>query len=324
MCGAWITKRYRGVPFDRNTLLRSNDILSCYMASRQETPSIVTADLHTGHFHAEAGYFAYRSQGTRDWLLIHTLSGCGRFGFRSGKGGAETSGEIIAAPGDVVLLRPRVLHDYGVVPTNPRWELLWSHFHPRPAWQTAMAWPAVLDEEMRDTGLMRIRLSNSDAQKLAARFADVHRLTSSPHRNHIALAMNALEEVLLWCDEWNPSHREPIDPRIQAAMEMMCRTLSEPLRIEMLADCAGLSPSRFSHLFRAVAGTTPQRYHEQRRLDRARRLLEMTSMPMKAIARDLGFDNAFYFSRRFTLHTHCSPSEYRRISTQNRARRSSA
>jgi AraC family transcriptional regulator, arabinose operon regulatory protein len=68
----------------------------------------------------------------------------------------------------------------------------------------------------------------------------------------------------------------------------MCRKLDQPLRISTLADVAGLSSSRFSHLFRAATATTPQRHHDQRRLDRACRLLEMTSLPMKVFARDSG------------------------------------
>jgi AraC family transcriptional regulator of arabinose operon len=278
------------------------------MSSRQETPHADCSDLTTGHFLMGIGYFAYRSRGTRDWLLIHTLSGCGRFGFHH----AGVRGEIIAEPGDVVLLRPGTLHDYGVVAERPKWELLWTHFHPRPNWLDALTWPPLLDERLQPTGLMRLRLGSAHAARIAARLADMHRLAIAPHRNRTALAMNALEEVLLWCDEWNPSHSQAVDPRIQAAMELMCRTLDRPLRIETLADAAGLSASRFSHLFRKVAGTTPQRYHEQRRLDRASRLLEMTSMPMKTIAHDLGFENAFYFSRRFSLYAKCSPTEYRR------------
>jgi AraC family transcriptional regulator of arabinose operon len=273
------------------------------MPAIADTPVLEYRELLTGHFHAETGYFAYRSKGTRDWLLIHTLSGHGRF--------SSGTGEIKTVAGDLMLLRPGVLHDYGLHPAHRNWELQWVHFQPRPHWLDVLSWPALLDDALRTTSLMRLRLSAQNAKHVASRLADMHRLASGPQRNHTLLAMNALEEVLLWCDEWNPAHRETIDPRIQTAMELMCRKLDEPLRIETLADAVGVSASRFSHLFRAVAGTTPQRYHEQRRLERACRLLEMTSMPMKAIARDLGFDNAFYFSRRFSLYAHCSPSEYR-------------
>jgi AraC family transcriptional regulator, arabinose operon regulatory protein len=281
------------------------------MTGRTETPQSEFRHLVAGHFHAERGYFAYRSRGTKDWLLVHTLSGCGRFGF--------THGETTAQPRDIVLLPPGTLHDYGIHPDHHAWELQWVHFHPRPHWHDLLAWPDLPDPSMEQTGLLRLRLPKPNSARVASRLSDMLRLANTPQRNGTLLAMNALEEVLLWCDEWNPSHHEMMDPRIQAAMELMCRKLDEPLRIETLANAAGLSPSRFSHLFRALAGTTPQRYHEQRRLDRACRLLEMTSMPMKAIARDLGFDNAFYFSRRFSIYARCSPSEYRRRAASKRS-----
>src|SRR5476649_2265561 len=88
-----------------------------------ETPHFDYPEIVTGHFHEKAGYAARREHGTDDWLLIYTASGRGRFGYRTG--------EFIAHPGDLVLLRPGAFHDYGVEPALQRWELLWTHFLPR-------------------------------------------------------------------------------------------------------------------------------------------------------------------------------------------------
>jgi len=301
------TPRLRGTISRRagriNALQRQNDILFAYMDALPETPHADVRDICTGHFHAVEGYFAHRSHGTRDWLMIHTLSGYGRFGFHDGA--------VTASAGDIALLPPGVLHHYGVHPQKRKWELLWAHFHPRPQWLDLLNWPIIVNADGASTGIMRLQLSPPLSARLARRFSDVHRLANAPQRNRVGLAMNALEEVLLWCDEWNPARSTLIDPRIQAAIELMCGTLDRPLRVEESAEVAGLSTSRFTHLFRAVTGSTPQRYHEQRRLDRASRLLENTSIPIKRIARELGFDNQFYFSRRFALHAGCSPRDYR-------------
>jgi len=46
-------------------------------------------------------------------------------------------------------------------------------------------------------------------------------------------------------------------------------------------------------------GTTPQRFAERLRLDHARHLLERTNLSVSEVAAEVGFDDPFYFSRRF-------------------------
>jgi AraC family transcriptional regulator of arabinose operon len=125
--------------------------------------------------------------------------------------------------------------------------------------------------------------------------------------------MNALEELLLWCDTQNPRSAESkLDPRVLDAMNFMCRSLDRKLTLDDVADAGGLSASRLSHLFKLQVGATPQQFLEQQRLNRAMQLLEMTPLSIKEIARQVGFDNPFYFTLRFKRHTGKSPREYRR------------
>src|SRR5690349_24078444 len=82
------------------------------------SPHRDATSLITGHFCQKAGYLAWRPQGTRDWLIIYTLAGKGRFGF--------PGGERVVEPGDITLLRPGTPHDYGVEKSLAHWELLWG------------------------------------------------------------------------------------------------------------------------------------------------------------------------------------------------------
>jgi AraC family transcriptional regulator of arabinose operon len=249
--------------------------------------------LLTGHFHETSGYRAFREHGVADWLLIHTVSGLGRFG--------HAGGELIGEPGDWVLLRPGTAHDYGVEGSLKRWELVWAHFQPRAEWQAWLNWPEVAD------GLMRLRV---DKAEIAARFLDVHRLHTSDLRQRENLAMNALEEVLLRLDE----HTMPVvagDERVRRAMDYLERNLERKVVLDDVADAVGLSTSRLAHLFRAEAGQTPQRYLETRRMQRAAELLVRTSFSIKQIAAAVGFESPFYFSLRFKAWTRQSPTAFR-------------
>lgn len=275
---------------------------------RRVTPHPPVRDLTTGHFRERLGYATWRPSGTDDWLLIYTIGGAGYFGDASGR-------RVTSAPGELTLLRPGALHDYGTDEAAGRWELLWSHFHPRPHWLEWLTWPET------SPGLMRLALADTPVrQRIADRFADVHRLATGPHRRREALAMNALEELLLWADTQNPRSAESrLDTRVLDAMNFLCRSLDRKVTLDDVADAAGLSASRLSHLFKQQAGTTPQQFLEQQRLNRAMQLMEMTPLSIKEIARQVGFDNPFYFTLRFKRHTGKSPREYRRGTVEARA-----
>jgi AraC family transcriptional regulator, arabinose operon regulatory protein len=256
----------------------------------------------TGHFVEIAEYAAWRPNGTDDYLLIATLAGRGRFGYRTG--------EIYAELGDLVLIRPRTLHDYGLEPTLRHWELLWAHFHARPHWQPWLAWPAAAEAA---PGLMQLRPDTESGAAIIRRMFDVHALAGGALSQRDQFAMNALEEVLLRCHVINPiGAQRPIDPRVQAAMEFYCQNLSRTVRLEEAAIVASLSPSRFAHLFRQQTGITPQRFIEQHRLNRALQLLEMTQLSIKEIAHQVGFADPFYFTHRFKHHLGMAPRRYRR------------
>jgi AraC family transcriptional regulator of arabinose operon len=259
--------------------------------------------LVTGHFHETAGYETWRARGTADWLLIATLDGGGRFG--------HAGGEFRTESGDLALFRPGTRHDYGVAPSLGHWELLWTHFHPRPDWAPYLAWPEAAP------GLMRLRLDDGEVRRKALdRFGEAHALAtgalpSAPRRRE-AFAMNALEAFLLWCDTQNPLSESQMDGRVRAAMEYLTRHLAVPVTMGALADACGLSVSRLAHLFRAQVGLAPQQFLEGQRLDRARQLLELTPRPVGAVAAEVGYENPFYFTQRFKRATGLSPRDYRK------------
>ncbi len=258
-------------------------------------------DLVTGHYQRGRGYRSWRPHGSNDWLLILTVDGAGRFGRAS-------SGETVTRPGDLVLLRPGTRHEYGTAPGVDMWELLWTHFQPRAFWADWLRWPEDAP------GLMRLSLREPIVRrKITARFQDVHSLAVGALPQKSVFAMNALEEVLLWCVTQNPrAEASRVDVRVQRVQGFIQEHLAEKLALETLATHSGLSPSRLSCLFRAQTGMTPQQYLERQRLTRAQQLLARTTLAVGAVASEVGFDNPFYFTLRFKRHTGSSPTDWRR------------
>jgi AraC family transcriptional regulator of arabinose operon len=273
------------------------------MSQIEITPHATILHVVSDHFHKVSGYRAYRPGGTKDFLLIYTASGLGRFGY--------PGGELIATPGDWVLLRPGTPHDYGVESTLKRWELLWTHFHPRPHWLEWLNWPSM------HGGLMKLRLPDGEPnQKVLDRFFDIYRLSNGTLRQREMFAMNALEEVLLWCDHHNPEQAaSTIDQRVCEAMDYLAKNLSKKILLDDVAEAVGLSVSRLSHLFKAETGQSPQQYLERCRIDRAADMLLRTTFSIKQISAAVGFDSPFYFSLRFKSRTKKSPKAFRESPT---------
>lgn len=102
-----------------------------------------------------------------------------------------------------------------------------------------------------------------------------------------------------------------LSARLAGCLEYMSAHFQRPLRVSMLSSMAGLSESRFYELFRTATGCPPIHWLIRTRMRRAARLLECTSLPVKAIADQVGYEDPFYFSRMFKSVQGISPSGYR-------------
>ena len=87
--------------------------------------------------------------------------------------------------------------------------------------------------------------------------------------------------------------------------------LADDLRVERLAEQAGMSPRTFARVYAAKAGRTPAKMVEAMRLEAACRALEETTMPLKAIAESTGYAEEQNLRRVFLRKLGITPSQYR-------------
>ena len=81
--------------------------------------------------------------------------------------------------------------------------------------------------------------------------------------------------------------------------------------LTMLAQAAGMSTRNFGRQFLQQTGITPHEFVERARIDAARRLLEGSDRPLKAVAYDCGFGTADRMRLVFTERMGVSPAQYR-------------
>jgi AraC-like DNA-binding protein len=99
--------------------------------------------------------------------------------------------------------------------------------------------------------------------------------------------------------------------RILKVKNFIAQNYMDELRLNQLADIAGMSPSAFSRFFKLHTGRNLSDYIIDIRLGYAARLLVDTSRSVSEISFDCGFNNLSNFNRIFKRKKSCSPTEFR-------------
>ena len=100
---------------------------------------------------------------------------------------------------------------------------------------------------------------------------------------------------------------------VQATIEARC---TESLGLDELAGEAGMSRYHFVRAFARVVGMTPHAWQLDRRIQRARGLLDQ-GMSLADVALQLGFADQSHFQRAFKQRVAATPGEYRRNFVQD-------
>ncbi len=268
---------------------------------RNVTPHVPVTSLRGDEFlNQNSEYQAWRPSGSGDWLMIYTASGAGVI--------TMNSKEHLLKVGEAVLFEPKASQDYRTDPRHGSWGLIWVHFMPLPHWRLWLKWKSMgtgVSWASLPKGALRVNFVSSLKKAIARQR---HQTSFSN-----ALAMNALEEALLWGSHANAQQTGAgYDPRIQKAIDYLTEKSAFPFRVEELARHCGLSASRFAHLFKAQTGSSPQQIWEKIRMDRAAFLLTSSHLSIAEISEQVGYEDVFYFSNRFLKQRGLRPSAYRK------------
>jgi transcriptional regulator GlxA family with amidase domain len=88
---------------------------------------------------------------------------------------------------------------------------------------------------------------------------------------------------------------------------------------------SGLAERSFKRRFQQATGMPPLEYVHTLRLEEAKHMLESGDQPIEAIANEVGYEDAGFFSRLFRRKVNLTPAQYRkRFGTMRRALESGA
>jgi len=211
--------------------------------------------------------------------------------------------------GNCFLLYPGVWHRYKPDPKHG-WEEYWVGFN---GWHIAKLLQSVFD---RNRPIVNLGF-NTDMLILFNRLIDEVRLSSVGYPQQIAgitlqilgLVNNAIKN--------EERADDPAGKLIAKAKYLIRESFENSLDIEQLAKELPMGYSSFRKSFKQITGQSPNQYHLELRMERARNLLVMTLLNISEISDQLGFDSVAYFSRLFKKKQGISPMNYRLEKTKH-------
>jgi len=108
-----------------------------------------------------------------------------------------------------------------------------------------------------------------------------------------------------------PIARPHADGQIQDIERHLGVNFARDLRIEQLADMAGMSPRNFVRRFKEATGHMPGAYQQMLRVAAARSMLEDGAPSIEQVGQAVGYEDAAFFRRIFKRYSGTSPSAYR-------------
>jgi AraC family transcriptional regulator len=121
-------------------------------------------------------------------------------------------------------------------------------------------------------------------------------------RSHLTVRMS---------DKIELSRAGPVDRRLRRAIEFMHDNFGRELALEEIAAAAYLSEYHFARLFKQITRVTPHVYLANLRLERSRKLLAETALPISEIAAMVGYQSQSHFSKMFKSVAGITPRAYR-------------
>ena len=236
-----------------------------------------------------------RPLGRKDYQMIIIAKGGAVF-LHHGK-------EIILSGGEMILIPPFVRNEYRYIDYA---HAMWIHF-------TGTAAEKIVRQYDIEP-FCKYRISDTThffvyAEKIVKEF-QLRKVGFMNNCNGYLLHILTLVKRRIDAEFFSENHRAV--PDLTLAIEEMQTDFSKNRNISEYAEMFNISVSYFIHLFTQQFGGSPYQYLLSIRISQAKYLLTETNMRINDIAKNIGYDDPFYFSRIFKKHIGVSPSAYRK------------
>ncbi|MDD5859838.1 MAG: response regulator [Eubacteriales bacterium] len=134
---------------------------------------------------------------------------------------------------------------------------------------------------------------------------------------HVLVSLHAQDQKIGGSLTADKNNMDP-DAFLSVIQKYLAEHFREDISLREIADYAGFSQEYVSKLFKKKTGITPTKYLTRLRINESCMLLrKFPKMEIAQVASEVGYHDAFYFSRVFKAQIGQQPSEYRELSGES-------
>lgn len=238
-----------------------------------------------------------RRKGCQECILIYCIKGEGWCMFNNEKY-KLTSSQLIVLP-------PNVPHVYYADKQNP-WTIYWIHFSGENALE-------IIRHLLKGDSFKPVNVSgNEERNSLFDKLFSLAEVASNP-QNLIDISiclpyyLTTFTQPLLQPKVSLSGNYDPVNKSIA----FMKGNLKASLSLRVLAAHINLSKSHFSTLFKQKTNHSPISYFIFLKMQFACQMLKNTELTIKEIGQEVGYNDAFHFSRAFKIVIGTSPKGFK-------------
>ena len=272
------------LPLNTIKAIKSNDLIN----------ALYITDI--GYYPDAKYHHRRRSKGVEEHILIYNIEG---------KGWIKVEGrKHNITPNTFFIIPPMVPHQYAADENKP-WTIYWVHFRGRNS--RLYIKPDIVHhlppaQNSRIDG--RIQLFNEILATLSAG----HNREDLEYAN---LCFCHLMATFRYVQHYRNVASYSDNDLVKNVIKFLKANMDKNLKLEDMAKHFNLSSSHFSKKFKQRTRYSPVNYFLHLKVQHSCKLLNLTTMRISEIARAIGIEDQFYFSRLFKKVMGKSPRAYR-------------
>lgn len=146
---------------------------------------------------------------------------------------------------------------------------------------------------------------------LCRNMLNLYKQSNDNKKLKLKIYLYELVSILMDAKRENSLESEP--QKIGYVKEYVQNNIDEILTVKQMAEQVSMPLKRFTYVFTKIVGISPKQYVNKVKLRKSEELLLRTEKSLIEIAMDIGYEDAFYFSRFFKKQTGHAPSEFRQL-----------
>lgn len=255
-----------------------------------------------GYYPKAKDHYTYRKKGLPENFLFYCVDGHGWYQINDQR--------YEVGPNEFFILPQNVEHAYGSNIDHP-WSIYWIHFG-------GDSLPQFNNTHAVKTHFKPGHIKNTG--EIPSTFFKLYKSLELGYSIDNLLFANMCLSHFLTLFIYNSRHyaaaaNDKMDC-VDSAILHMQQHINENIALNELSSLYNYSVSRFSNLFKQKTGYAPIDYFVQMKMQKACQELDFTGRSIKDIAMSMGFDDPYYFSKRFRAIIGLSPKKYRALNNE--------